>query len=119
MVDTSSPVAELVLAAEAEHLPPVVPGLPLRVLAPLHVVTLGISLHAVDRKISMTPLIDTQNLHLEDTRLEILPQEVRVGERLVGELEVPVHNVPAGAAVVEKGDDSFNLKINVSRFLPT
>ena len=24
---------------------------------------------------------------------------------------MPVHNVPAGAAVVEKGDDSFNLRI--------
>ena len=47
MVDTSSPVTELVLAAEAEHLPPVVPRLPLRVLAPLHVVTLGLSLQYI------------------------------------------------------------------------
>ena len=96
-----------------------VPRLPPRVLAPLHVVTLGISLHTVNREISLAPLImiNLQQPHLEDTGLEIPPEEGRVWERLVGELEVPVNNVPAGAAVVEKGDDSFNLGIKMCQGL--
>ena len=47
--------------------------------------------------------------HLAHARLEVPPEEGRVGQGLVGEGQLALHDVPAGAAVVEEGDDSLHL----------
>ena len=57
----------------------------------------------------MKAMYQCKFVYLENTSFKVSSEEGRVRKRFIREGELPLHDVPASATIIEVGDDSFNL----------